>query len=128
MKTSELTGAALDWAVAKADGKAPKIDRTSFQGAFINRIYLGLSYAYHSSGSIVGYKPSAEWAQGGPIIEREKVSVLDANGCWGARKTYWDNSRSSRDYFGPTPLIAAMRCYVASKLGDEVEIPEELTP
>jgi len=27
---------------------------------------------------------------------------------------------------GPTPLIAAMRCYVASKLGDEVEIPQEL--
>jgi hypothetical protein len=29
-------------------------------------------------------------------------------------------------YFGPTPLIAVMRCYVALKLGDEVEIPEEL--
>jgi hypothetical protein len=28
---------------------------------------------------------------------------------------------------GPTPLIAAMRCYVASKLGDEVELPEELS-
>jgi hypothetical protein len=27
---------------------------------------------------------------------------------------------------GPTPLIAAMRCYVASKLGDEIDIPEEL--
>ena len=27
---------------------------------------------------------------------------------------------------GPTPLIAAMRCYVASKLGDEVEVPVEL--
>lgn len=26
----------------------------------------------------------------------------------------------------PTPLIAAMHCYVANKLGDEVEIPEEL--
>jgi len=28
---------------------------------------------------------------------------------------------------GPTPLIAATRCYVASKLGDDIEIPEELT-
>ena len=27
---------------------------------------------------------------------------------------------------GPTPLVAAMRCYVASRLGDEVEISEEL--
>lgn len=31
-----------------------------------------------------------------------------------------------RYYSGPTPLIAAMRCYVASNLGEEVEIPEEV--
>lgn len=30
------------------------------------------------------------------------------------------------ELIGPTPLIAAMRCYVASKLGDNVEIPEKL--
>ena len=30
------------------------------------------------------------------------------------------------DQHGPTPLIAAMRCYVTSKLGDEVEIPKDL--
>ena len=35
----------------------------------------------------------------------------------------WEDTES----FGPTPLIAAMRCYVTSKLGDEVEIPEALT-
>ena len=28
--------------------------------------------------------------------------------------------------YGPTPLIAAMRCFCASKLGDEVEILPEL--
>jgi hypothetical protein len=28
--------------------------------------------------------------------------------------------------FGDTPLIAAMRCFVASKLGDEVDVPEKL--
>jgi hypothetical protein len=31
------------------------------------------------------------------------------------------------EFFGPTPLFAAMRCYVASKLGDEVDVPEDLT-
>jgi hypothetical protein len=35
------------------------------------------------------------------------------------------------DQYGPTPLIAAMRCYVASKFGDDlvlfkVEVPDEL--
>jgi hypothetical protein len=43
----------------------------------------------------------------------------------------WQAECNSNDYHnrqhGPTPLIAAMRCYVASKLGDAVEIPEELT-
>jgi hypothetical protein len=29
---------------------------------------------------------------------------------------------------GPTLLIAAMRCFVASKLGDTIDIPEELLP
>jgi hypothetical protein len=101
MKTSELTGAALNWAVAKCRGFSDYVPARD--------------------------NHSTCWNKGGPIIEREKISVLDANGCWGARKTYWDSSRSSRDYFGPTPLIAAMRCYVASKLGDTVEIPKELT-
>jgi hypothetical protein len=29
-------------------------------------------------------------------------------------------------FHGHTPLIAAMRCYVASKLGEEIDVPEEL--
>lgn len=68
--------------------------------------------------------PSTDWAQGGPIIEREHIGtyhfVLPEDG-WAA--SVFDDPI----YVGPTPLIAAMRCYVASKLGDEVEVPEELT-
>ena len=66
---------------------------------------------------------STNWAQGGPIIEREGITLR----CY--TDALWDASIGRRlDYVanGPTPLIAAMRCYVASKLGDEVEIPEEL--
>lgn len=101
MKTIELNGAALDWAVARCEG-----------GVGENQL-LGAWYA-----------PSTNWAQGGPIIEREKLDVF----CSG---TVWDASTGDRHpnaiKSGPTPLIAAMRCYVASKLGDEVEIPKELT-
>ena len=71
------------------------------------------------------YYPSTDWAQGGPIIEREGIDLQYQGG---------DNDKWAADMFGAecsvygdTPLIAAMRCYVASKLGDEVEIPEELT-
>lgn len=113
MKTSELTGAALDWAVAKCEGAT--------QDAL--EIYAdGLREA--DDGNY-----SANWAQGGPIIEREKIhlfqqEILEPE--WTAslpryRKVGWRLIQ-----YGPTPLIAAMRCYVASKLGDEVEIPKEL--
>jgi hypothetical protein len=99
IKTAELTGAALDWAVAKCVG-------------------YRLDLAPEGS-----YTPSTDWAQGGPIIEREKI-VLSPD----IHHTRWSATLRGEAYiyWAQTPLIAAMRCYVASKLGDEVEIPEEL--
>ena len=100
MKTEELTGAALDWAVAKCEGIHLIVDFTQ-------------------------YKPSTDWAQGGPITERENMGVKPNIGYekWSAQ--VWRNSSPISTY-GPTPLIAAMRCYVASKLGEEVEVPDGL--
>ena len=104
MKTSELMGAALDWAVAEIENPKPEHYRD----------HEGLEWERE-------YSPSTDWAQGGPIIERERISVNQFGGAWKA------SSLRQSAIVGPTPLIAAMRCYVASKLGDEVEIPAELT-
>lgn len=98
MKTHELTGRALDWAVARC------LDVYCFSDTF---------------------RPSTDWAQGGPIIERERITVDYCNSdtsesIWSACSVGWTY------YFGPTPLIAAMRCYVVSKLGDNVDIPKEM--
>ena len=112
MKTNELTGAALDWAVNQIEECCDDPSTPFF---------------------------STDWAQGGPIIEREKI------GFWWATHfkdddgveygNHWyaemgctaDNADKPYDIAtGPTPLIAAMRCYVASKLGDNIDIPEEL--
>ena len=101
MKTSELTGAALDWAVASYSDKH----------VTLGDIHWG------------NYSPSTDWAQGGPIIEREKLDLWWCKGNQFYTSTHQDGTTVED---GPTPLIAAMRCYVASKLGDEVEIPEEL--
>lgn len=111
MKTSELTGAALDWAVAKCEGEdySPVIT------------YNGIGQEFPATNY------STDWAQGGPIIEREKISVeIKPHGYWMASFQY--NYPDNKEFLtlGDTPLIAAMRCYVASKLGDEVEIPKEL--
>ena len=129
IKTSELKDKALDWAVAKAIGEYRPVPVSSY---------------------------STDWSQGGPIMDREKISVVCAEGDYNPSKagtsecydTYWvadigklsastvygPQSDDWGSHFqidadamqGPTPLIAAMRCFVASKLGDEVEIPEEL--
>jgi hypothetical protein len=69
---------------------------------------------------------TSNWSRGGPIIERERIGVItspDEANIWigSVFEPEWKFNRT-----GPTPLIAAMRCYVASKLGEEVEVPEEL--
>jgi hypothetical protein len=98
MKTSELTGATLDWAVAKCEGY--RLDLVP-EGE---------------------YTPSTNWAQGGLIIELMGMNIILTNKTdkepWAACLTHYID--------GATPLIAAMRCYVAYRMGDEVDVPEEL--
>lgn len=117
MKTNEMEGAALDWAVAKCEG----IDLFETEGWLYD----------HDTGTRKPYRPSTDWAQGGPIIEREKIALCHRY-VWEASKDF-DAVGGDTDTaveHGPTPLVAAMRCYVrcyvASKLGEEVEIPEGL--
>ena len=105
MKTSELTGQALDWAVAMCEG----IDHDT---AAMN-IMFG-----DDNGWFLAF--STDWAQGGPIIEREEICML------APVRGLWRSINMGRTQYGPTPLIAAMRCYVASKLGEEVDVPELL--
>lgn len=72
------------------------------------------------------YAPWKNWAQAGPIIERNWLHLTTYNDHWVGQIA--DDVPDGYHYAeGETPLIAAMRCYVASKLGDEVEIPDELT-
>lgn len=109
VKTSELTGAALDYAVAKCEGLGKVSD-----------IYFK-DY-------------SSDWYQGGQIIEREGITITPLSAVaqvkYGAKwETFqWDDDKNDckNHATGETPLIAAMRCYVASKLGDVVDVPDEL--
>ena len=112
MKVSELTGAALDWAVAKCEGEEVSLIRGQLETLWTDN----------------GWKPSTDWAQGGPIIEREEIALEpmthDEHGDgWLATRV---EGPAICMEFGQTMLIAAMRCFVVSHLGDEVNIPEEL--
>ncbi len=123
MKTTNLIGPALDWAVAKCEafGLGPN--------GFV---------VYYFEGEPSMWRPSTDWSQGGPLLEREKLALTydahwhhdptdpeDNGERWYCELTE-PNEGSSHGMYGPTPLVAAMRCYVASKLGDDVEIPRKL--
>lgn len=139
IKTSELTGAALDWAVAKTVGN--NMDGIQFLGGACFDPLLEEWLRY-----------STDWSQGGPIIERENITIIRANDeyidgkrvpNWFAETDQCVGHNVSESYechqidrvftisaddgmYGPTPLIAAMRCFVHHRLGDTVDIPEEL--
>ena len=114
VKTSELIGPALNWAVVKASGQNAEYWLEKY--ASVDRRCMCES-------------PSTDWSQGGPIIESGANNLFKHN-----EGTEWCCACNvQRDGYiaiitadGPTPLIAAMRCFCASRLGDEVKIPEEL--
>lgn len=119
MKTADLTGATLDWAVAKCEllngaNYTLAVDK-DIDGTL--RVNFGGMYPEWSS----------DWQEAGAIIERKNISVMFSFdlGVWvSAIGELWVPEEGG--IHGTTPLIAAMRCYVASKLGTEIEVPEEL--
>jgi hypothetical protein len=103
IKTSELEGAALDWAVAKCEGH----DMEFFQ-------------------VVDAFMPSTDWAQAGPIIERKCICLARLDPKTEDDTNFWvAHIDGIYCRYGLTALIAAMRCYVASNLGDEMGIPGE---
>ena len=122
MKTSELTGAALDWAVCEATGLLAAYTQFRTGKNFLKVWGVARNAHLH---------PSTNWAQGGLIIERELLMIEPV--FWTVEGWHWvayvlgpNNLDENYEQRGPTPLIAAMRCYVASKLGDTVDVPPEL--
>lgn len=140
IKTDELIGPQLDWAVATCEGLPIRHDPMNFGPAFAE----GGFWIWDDRGPIgkrdyrlIGrqYCPSTNWAQGGPIIEREKIEIVRGNDLifpnGNEKGEYTEplwlaSCGGGRMFNGPTSLVAAMRAFVAIKLGDEIEISEEL--
>jgi len=122
IKVSEATKPQLNWLVAKCNQDWTDEDR------WMNT----LGYVDSGDPDDEPYQPTTDWAQGGPIIERKEINLT----CYSPPKigiNWWSATIIRAGTLtveeigqGPTPLIAAMRAYVISECGEEVEIPEEL--
>lgn len=120
-RVETLEGGLLDWAVAKAEGMVESEDPERGGPCFMS-----------PDGSWVWcwkWEPSINWEQGGPIIQRERITIHQDNGqgCRayvdaefeGTGKAIYSHRGSAH---GPTPLVACMRAFVSSKLGNEVDL------
>ena len=114
IKVAEATDAVLDLLVSRSDNPDGRDGWGWFERDEEGFLFDPLNECR--------YSPSTDWSQGGPIIEREGIGFYKAN------STKWWAHPYGGEYNaeGTTSLIAAMRCYVSSKLGDVVDIPEEL--
>lgn len=156
IKTQNLTGEALDWAVAKALDIKPlkRLEDENLPYCFdlfhdiktLSEAKGILAGEPHCSGlgseelrkfaTDMGYiidRPvypaySTAWSQGGPIIERERIHIRPDVSTQNFRAFVIRSPEGQQcRYVGATPLVAAMRCFVAIELGEEVELPKELT-
>lgn len=121
IKVSQATNVQLDWLV----GTLEKVEGLTYSER------TKKCYGYDERKLMVRYSPTTSWAQGGEIIDREKISIVWAHFHWCAGtgdigEIYRSDEGNHFTGTGPTALVAAMHCYVASKLGEEVEVLDEL--
>ena len=110
---SDLEGELLDRAVAMALFG-------SDANTYIDILEAGLG--------ATGFHPSSDWSHGGPIIEREKITVFH-DAWWEAgllaelSNSYGTPSLEMNcKSQGETALIAAMRAFVCARLGNTVDL------
>lgn len=102
----------LDWMVTKCEGFPDATDAMLFD---LN----------HGGAGMFGY--TTDWSLAGPIIERERIAIYPDSALDQPDIKWSADAEDALRWGGATPLIAAMRAYVVSKLGSEVEVPEELS-
>lgn len=127
VKTCDLEGPALDWAVGCIEDE--QIERKQIGWLLMNlKVWVPLPDTPYFD-IVTHWSPSTDWSQGGPLIQQYgcDLNCLAPANAWEAN--CWDSAVPQPDLHiceGETPLIAVCRAIVRAKLGDTVKIPAEL--
>lgn len=117
MKITYLeAGPLLDYWVAMAAGYDPAYQEDGTEGPLVC-----ISRCHGAAGELVpiptrAFQPSSSWCDAGPIVEREHIDLVSDFGRWMARH----GKRDDYSRADASPLVAAMRAYLAWEYGDEL--------
>jgi hypothetical protein len=123
VKTADLSGEALGWAVGKAEGLELELVGPSGYITFFRVFYRRGGKA---SWVLERFNPWEDWALGGPLIEQHMVSLhcpQSTDDVWAA---WVITDKGEFCQGGDNAVIAACRAIVSAKLGDTVKVPKEL--
>lgn len=121
---ANLTGAALNWAVAMAEGYTQDIED---QTCIISPEGDPTSCTARGAAEGYAFRPSTDWAQGGPLIEKHHGGISHEHRLADA-DVRWSGGPAGMGYwcYGSTPLVAFCRSLVSLKLGRHVQVPKKL--
>lgn len=122
VKTAELVGEQLAWAVAKAEGLDVRVAKPHYGAPA--RVFV--QYRGEATERCERYNPHESWALGGPLKTKHEIGDGPVRGGWTA---YPSRPNEPTDWLlGPTPLVAICRAVVTKITGWTAQVPKELMP
>ncbi len=119
VKTADLAGEALGWAVGKAEGLELFLIPPQYNNSWLVFARYQATATEHSK----RYNPHEDWAIAGPLVSKHKLSIDPRRnaGTWDAYSDRWVNACE-------TPQTAVCLAVVLATLGHTVQVPKELMP
>lgn len=118
VKTVDLAGPALDWAIAQIEGVEVAIAAPQY----------GTGWRVYKPNFGGKYSPSTDWAVGGPLIQKHRITIEGPGHSAGKWRAFMLGSSWIISTSSDAPLEAACRRLVHEQLGDTVKVPKELVP
>ncbi|MGN2380202.1 DUF2591 domain-containing protein [Pseudomonas juntendi] len=124
VKTADLIGEALGWAVGMADGLELEMEPPHYNTSW--RVFA--RHRYTVTEQAKRFNPWEDWAVGGPLLQKHNVSLHCPQKDWDYWAAWITENGKDVAQVADLPLPAACRAIVANKLGDNVQVPKELMP